>query len=168
MAKEHEIIERFVAQFPFLESRMSSPRPQRIFTAGMSREEFAEVLDYARLTAGFTKMHHVVGTDEGADLGFLYVMENGEGVLLVLRTSAPKSDPVIRSLTPVFPGIEWHERELADLFGAKVEGLPDGPRYPLPDGWPEGNYPMRKDWDPNRFDRDTMTYREAGEGEAKP
>ena len=32
------------------------------------------------------------------------------------------------------------------MFGIKVEGLPEGERYPLPDGWPEGQYPLRKDW----------------------
>jgi Ni,Fe-hydrogenase III component G len=29
-----------------------------------------------------------------------------------------------------------------------VTGLPEGSRYPLPDNWPEGQYPLRKDWKP--------------------
>jgi len=36
-----------------------------------------------------------------------------------------------------------------DLFGAKVEGLPEGPRYPLPDDWPKNQFPLRKDWKPD-------------------
>jgi Ni,Fe-hydrogenase III component G len=33
-----------------------------------------------------------------------------------------------------------------DLLGAQVEGLPAGRRYPLPEDWPQGEYPLRKDW----------------------
>ena len=28
----------------------------------------------------------------------------------------------------------------------QVQGLPPGNRYPLPDDWPQGQYPLRKDW----------------------
>lgn len=167
MAGENEIIGRFVARFPFLDGRITTRRRQRIFTANLSRAEFSKVVAFARDEAGFTKMHHVVGTDEGADLGFLYVMENDGGVILALREVAPKEAPEIDTMTTLFPSMLWHERELVDLFGARVAGLPEGPRYPLPDGWPEGNYPMRKDWNPKYFDRDTMTYRVPEDGEEK-
>jgi Ni,Fe-hydrogenase III component G len=40
-----------------------------------------------------------------------------------------------------------------DLLGIKVEGLPEGRRYPLPDNWPQGQYPLRKDWDPSVLDK---------------
>jgi membrane-bound hydrogenase subunit beta len=33
-----------------------------------------------------------------------------------------------------------------DLLGIQVEGIPPGRHYPLPEGWPEGQYPLRKDW----------------------
>ena len=45
-----------------------------------------------------------------------------------------------------FPGAELYERELVDMFGISVEGLPAGNRYPLPDDWPQGQHPLRKDW----------------------
>jgi membrane-bound hydrogenase subunit beta len=32
------------------------------------------------------------------------------------------------------------------LLGAQVEGLPQSSRYPLPDNWPKGQFPLRKDW----------------------
>jgi len=31
-------------------------------------------------------------------------------------------------------------------LGVRIQGVADGNRYPLPDGWPEGQYPLRKDW----------------------
>ena len=33
-----------------------------------------------------------------------------------------------------------------DLLGFQVQGLTEGSRYPLPDVWPAGQYPLRKDW----------------------
>jgi len=53
---------------------------------------------------------------------------------------------VIKTITDIFPPADIYERELEDLLGAKVDGLGDGKRYPLPDDWPKGEYPLRKDW----------------------
>ena len=36
-----------------------------------------------------------------------------------------------------------------DLLGIKVNGLAEGQRYPLPEDWPKGDYPLRKDWKGN-------------------
>lgn len=155
--RENEITAAFTAAFPWLEGRLRVPRAKRIFSEPLTRGEFNQLIPFAR-EHGFTRMNHVVGTDDGDSLGFLYLLSDGSGVILALHESAPKDSPVIDAMTPQFPSLEWHERELVDLFGADVHGLPEGPHYPLPDGWPAGNYPLRKDWDPKRFDRGTMTY----------
>ena len=39
------------------------------------------------------------------------------------------------------------------MLGIKVEGLVPGRRYPLPDDWPKGQYPLRKDWDQSVLDK---------------
>ena len=162
MTREEEIISGFEEKYPELQGHFHSPRQKRIFSDNLTREQFDLLWRFARDTQHFTKMDHVVGTDDGDDLGFIYIMENDENIILALHEQAPKSDPVIQALTPEFPSLEWHERELKDLFGAEVVGLPEGVHYPLPDNWPAGQYPMRKEWDPDRFNRDTMTY-EGGE-----
>lgn len=157
MEHENEVIAAFTAAFPWLRDRLRAPREKRIFSEPLTREEFNRLIPFAK-EHGFRRMSHVVGTDDGDSLGFIYILSDSSGLILALHESAPKNDPVIDSLTPEFPSLEWHERELVDLFGAKVRGLPAGPHYPLPDGWPAGNYPLRKEWDPKRFDRNTMTY----------
>lgn len=155
---EQDIADRLCKEFSFLRDKVFVQRKKRIFTEPLTREEFERVLHYAHDKLDFYRANHVVGTDEGDDLGFIYLLSNREGIILALKEKAPKSDPVIRSMTDVYPSLVMHERELVDLFGADVRGLPEGPSYPLPDGWPKGNYPMRKDWNPEYFDRNTMTY----------
>src|SRR5216684_3260111 len=45
---------------------------------------------------------------------------------LRIRLCVSGSDAVVASLTPVWPGINWHERETFDLFGVRFEGHPAG------------------------------------------
>jgi len=120
------------------------PRP-RCGPAGFGIDLFAGGVSRAPL--GLIAPHLSLGAeDEGEDLGFLYHVADESGIILCLHTRAPKADPRIVSVSDRFPSAHIYERELVDLFGAKVEGLPPGNRYPLPDGWPEGQYPLRKDW----------------------
>ena len=53
-------------------------------------------------------------------------------------------DPVVDSLVPVWPGANWLEREIFDLFGIRFNGHPDLRRILLPEDW-EG-YPLRRDY----------------------
>lgn len=55
----------------------------------------------------------------------------------------PGDDTTIPSLTPVYAGVDYSERETYDLFGIVFEGHPDLTRILLPEDW-EG-WPLRKD-----------------------
>ena len=61
-----------------------------------------------------------------------------------LRVRLPGDDPVVDSLVPVWPGANWLEREIFDLFGIRFNGHPDLRRILLPEDW-EG-YPLRRDY----------------------
>jgi NADH-quinone oxidoreductase subunit C len=61
-----------------------------------------------------------------------------------LRVRLAGDDPVVDSLVSVWPGANWLEREIFDLFGIQFTGHPDLRRILLPDDW-EG-YPLRKDF----------------------
>jgi NADH-quinone oxidoreductase subunit C len=61
-----------------------------------------------------------------------------------LRTSVSGQQPVIDSLEPVWPGANWMEREIFDLFGIRFEGHSDMRRILLPEEF-EGA-PLRRDF----------------------
>jgi len=54
-----------------------------------------------------------------------------------------KKHPAIDSITPLFPGAEWIERETWELLGIDFVGHPNLKRLLLADDWPEGEYPLR-------------------------
>jgi NADH-quinone oxidoreductase subunit C len=66
---------------------------------------------------------------------------------LLLRTRVPDADLRLPSLTSVWPGVAWHERETFEMFGVTFDGFDDGSGdwlrpLLLPDGF-EGT-PLRK------------------------
>ena len=63
---------------------------------------------------------------------------------LRIRVGVPATSPSIASITDVFAGANFYEREAYDLFGITFEGHPDLTRILLPDDW-EG-HPLRKDY----------------------
>jgi NADH-quinone oxidoreductase subunit C len=63
---------------------------------------------------------------------------------LRMLTTAPRQDPSVASLVPLWPGANFAEREAYDMFGVNFEGHPDLTRILMPDDW-EG-HPLRKDF----------------------
>jgi NADH-quinone oxidoreductase subunit C len=67
---------------------------------------------------------------------------------LRLIAQVPSADPSIASITPVYPGANFAEREVFDLFGITFPGHPDLTRILMPDDW--DGHPLRKDDAPAR------------------
>jgi NADH-quinone oxidoreductase subunit C len=61
-----------------------------------------------------------------------------------LRVRVGGLNPAVDSLVAIWPGANWLEREIFDLFGIRFNGHPDLRRILLPDDW-EG-YPLRRDY----------------------
>jgi NADH-quinone oxidoreductase subunit C len=61
------------------------------------------------------------------------------------RIQVPVDDPSIASLYALYPGTDFLEREVFDLFGIDFVGHPDLSRILMPETW-EG-HPLRKDYD---------------------
>ena len=61
-----------------------------------------------------------------------------------VEVAAPDADPHIPSLTAIYPGTNWHERETYDFFGIIFDDHPALTRIEMPDDWP--GHPQRKDY----------------------
>lgn len=92
----------------------------------------------------------ITGLDQGPDGGgmeALYHLCAGSAVL-TLRVPLPRDGAVVPSVAEPFPLASFFERELGEMFGITVEGTPDASRLFLPEDWPDGVYPLRKDVNP--------------------
>jgi NADH-quinone oxidoreductase subunit C len=65
-------------------------------------------------------------------------------VILRIRTGNRTDDVTVPSLTPVWRGAEFQEREVYDLYGVRFSGHPDLRRILMWEGFTE--FPMRKDY----------------------
>jgi len=83
--------------------------------------------------------------ESGAELHVLYhLLSLTRNRRLRLEVACPDSDPVIDSVTGVYPHANWHERETWDMFGIVFAGHPGLTRILMPDDWV--GHPQRKDY----------------------
>jgi NADH-quinone oxidoreductase subunit C len=61
-----------------------------------------------------------------------------------LEVAVSVDDPHVPSLTPLYPGADWQERETYDMFGIVYDGHPSLTRILMPDDW--DGHPQRKDY----------------------
>jgi len=77
----------------------------------------------------------------------LYSMEKKLGPVILRQRTGDRTDQVhLTSLTPIWRGCEFQEREVWDLYGIIFEGHPDLRRILMWDGFKD--HPMRKDYVP--------------------
>jgi len=144
---EEGIIETIGNRFPAIKETYRVARKRRIF-GEVSAELFNDFFQFAKNELGFVSLVCIAGTDENERLAALYSLAAENGILMNVRRYVPVENPILPTVTGIYPNADYYERELVDLLGFIVEGLPPGPRYPLPDDWPKGQYPLRKSWKP--------------------
>jgi NADH-quinone oxidoreductase subunit C len=108
--------------------------------------EIARVLRYdAPFRMDYCSFVSAVDRPEQAQIEVVYHLFSTEthGELL-LKVRLPRQHPRIASVTPIWPGANWHERETFDLFGVVFEGHPDLRRIMMTEDWQ--GHPLRKDY----------------------
>ncbi|MCL5958166.1 MAG: NADH-quinone oxidoreductase subunit C [Chloroflexi bacterium] len=113
----------------------------------IGREDLLGVAFYLRDNPklSFNYLSSVSGVDRLDRIEVVYHMHSlSSHLTLCLRARLNVDNPVVDSLTPVWAGANWHEREAYDLFGIKFSGHPDLRRIMLEDDF--DGHPLRKSY----------------------
>jgi NADH-quinone oxidoreductase subunit C len=139
-----ELAAAFVQRFGEEAARPEEAHGQ--LTVGVPVGSWVEAVAFARDELGCTFFDWLTAVDELAD-GFavvthLWSVEQRHHVLL--RTRVPRDDPRLPTITGLFRGANWHERETYEMFGVVFTGHPNLVPLLLPESF-EG-YPLRKEF----------------------
>jgi NADH-quinone oxidoreductase subunit C len=130
--------------------------PDAVTAAKFDRDELTltivreSIVPAARLVrdAGFNFLEDVTCVDLAPDEPrfrvVYHILSHSMKQRVRLVVLADSVDPVVDSITSVWPSANFYEREIFDLFGVRFGGHPDLRRIMLPEEW-EG-HPLRKDY----------------------
>lgn len=108
-------------------------------------ESVLEISRFLKESLGFDYPASITGVDQKDRMEMIYHLSAiSSGEKAVLKTDLDHESPSIDSVTPVWKGANWQEREIFDLLGINFTGHPELRRILLPENW-EG-HPLRKDY----------------------
>jgi len=127
----------------------------------VNKENLVEVATAVRDELGFDLLSSLTGVDYIAEnkmevVYHAYKTTGGAG--LIFKVQAERVDPIeIPSLTGIWRGAEYQEREVWDLYGIKFTDHPDMRRILMWEGF-EG-HPLRKDWKEAFYEEEIKPYK---------
>jgi Ni,Fe-hydrogenase III component G len=130
-------------------TEVSQPRPNMLDVKVKSLTELVPIVVGLRVKRlGY--LSAIVGLDLGPEVNEMEVIYHfcPGNAIIGLRVRVPRQGAVLPSLCEIIPSAEVFERELREMFGIEITGLHVTEHLYLPESWPEGVYPLRKDFDP--------------------
>ncbi len=154
MKKAEEILQILQDNFPEsnLELKNDQPTEAILIASPLEIDKISLFLrDSSELL--FDSLMNLSGVDE-IKANLLSVYYHLESTKLkhkiTLKVSTDRSKPEVTTVTEVWKGADWHEREAYDLFGIIFLNHPDLRRILMPYDWDAG-YPLRKDYENPEF-----------------
>jgi NADH-quinone oxidoreductase subunit C len=83
------------------------------------------VLATARESLGIMHLSYITVVDREGSFELTYELLDLRGVSVRVKTTIEGEEPVIDSVTGIYPTANWHEREAYDMFGVAFKGHPD-------------------------------------------
>ncbi len=117
-------------------------------TALVRRESILEVMKYLKEECGMEMLMDLTAVDylgEETRFEVVYHLKSlSNGYRLRIKARVPEDDPTIDSMTSLWKGANWYERECYEFYGIRFKGHPDLRPLLL---YPEfKGYPLRKDY----------------------
>ncbi len=152
-----EIVKYFTDEFKTkiidvkIKKRSAGVKKNETHTVWMKidKSAFKEIIKHL-CALQFPHLAIISGNDLGNSIELIYHFTLNYGqrmkeTLLNLSIDLPKSNPEIETICDFIPGALITEREKQEFLGVKIIGIPDDRRLFLPEDFPEGVYPWRKD-----------------------
>jgi NADH-quinone oxidoreductase subunit C len=149
---ENSTVSRLRSQFPDAVTDVQEFRGET--TISIRRDDILAVCQFLRddpdmayaFLVDVTSVDYLQHPQKQARFAVVYVLHSYKTNERVrLKVWLDDDDAVTPSVTGLWPGANWLEREVYDLMGIAFTGHPDLRRILLPADWP-GGYPLRKDF----------------------
>ena len=137
-----EIVSKLNSDCPCVNVTRTETR--RVY-ATAPRENSFQVCKYIHHNLTFEHCSTVIGVDYVDHMTVVYHLTNYyTGVMIELSVDIPADDLHIESVTPIWEGANWHERETWELFGIVFDNHPKLKRLLTPDTYEF--FPFRKSY----------------------
>ena len=141
---ENEIVEKLRDFLKENLVRATVPKQRRIFVY-IRGDALKDAVKFLVKDLKFKHLSTITGVDLDGKIEVVYHLAYEDSIVLSLRLAVSKKNPSVPTITDLIPGAVLYEREVHDLFGVKFEGHPDLSPLMLPEEWPQGVYPLRKE-----------------------
>ncbi len=127
----------------------------------VEKDHLRAVATFLRDELGYDLLSSVTGVDylpEGKMEVVYQVYKTTGGPGVFFKVQVPRVDPIeVPSVIDIWPGADFQEREIWDLYGIRFSGHPDLRRILTWEGF-EG-HPMRKDWQEAYYEEEAKPYK---------
>ncbi|MEE9163917.1 MAG: NADH-quinone oxidoreductase subunit C [Thermoplasmata archaeon] len=145
MSFEEQLAQRLPERFPDAVEGTEVVQPRRV-RADARREDLREICTYLRDEEGFEHLSCISAVDWVTHLSNVYhLVSYQNNTMLQLNVRIPSEDPAVDTVSDIWKGALYHEREAFDLMGIQFRDHPDLRRILLPEDF--GFHPLRKDYE---------------------
>lgn len=127
-------------------SNFVQPSFRRIYTQAESKD----IVTIAKTLFWDLRLRFAIATaaqvEDGFEILYHFSFDKTGQMITVRVLLKDKEHPQIDSITSTFKAAEWIEREMHEILGIHFRNHPNLTHLLLVDDWPEGEYPLRKDY----------------------
>jgi len=116
----------------------------------VKREAFRQAVEHLSRLQEYPHFAVISSDDRGDEVELIYHFtiyygQHLQELSLGFSVTLPKTDLSMPTITDMIPGALFSERETQEMMGVEITDIPDNRRLFLPDDFPEGVHPWRKD-----------------------